>query len=59
MGTRFPFGKLKMFWKLVELVVQNTVGILNVTVLYTLKCLILCYVNFTSRKILGCIMYLI
>lgn len=46
----FYFGEMKMFWNYsfkLEVVVAHIMNALNATGLWFLKCLILCYVNFT------------
>lgn len=48
MRTGFPVGLLKKVW---NLVVAQLMGILNVTELFALKCLLSCDRNFTSTKL--------
>lgn len=48
MLTGFPLGVIKMFWNYIEVGLYNHVNALDVTELFTLKWLILYYVNFVS-----------
>ena len=48
-GMGFPFGVTKYFETRQRWWLQNTVNVLNATEFFTLKCLILCYLNFTSN----------
>ena len=41
---------MKRVWNYTEGWLDNTVNVLNATELFTLKCFILCYVDFTSKK---------
>ena len=47
---RFPFEVLTMLWNEIDVGLHNIVNVLNVTGSVTLKCLTLCYVNFTSVR---------
>lgn len=54
MGTlRFPFEVMEMFFNYTEVVVAQhyECSQLSVTELFTLKWLVLCYVNFISIKL--------
>lgn len=49
-GFEFPFGVIKILWSTIELVILQYVSVLNTTEMFTLKWLILLYINFTSKK---------
>ena len=49
-GTRFPLGVMKMFGTRQNQWLHNLVNALNATEFFTLKWLVLCYANFTSKK---------
>lgn len=42
-----------MVWNRIQVVVAQHYNVPNATELFTLKCLILCYVNFASMKTIG------
>lgn len=41
---------MRVFWNLIEMMTALVLNILHTSELYTLKRLILCYVNFSSMK---------
>lgn len=50
MGMELYIQVMEMFWNLIMCWFHSTVKILNATLLFPLKWLILCYMNFTSFK---------